>query len=117
MMKSLVKASRTGKRAVQLAGSAVEGLLGVFVPVTSKPASRVEKRAERRKCQGSAPFYGWAVGLDWAVEPGGDWWFQTLSKDKYMTSNSVSNNVWRCPAVKDSDASYFLERCGKGTVQ
>src|ERR1017187_9531549 len=41
--------------------------------------------------------------LGTGVEPGGDWWFQTLSKDKYVTANSISNNVWRCPAVKDND--------------
>lgn len=32
-------------------------------------------------------------------EAGGEWWFQTLSKSRYITSNSVSNQVWRCPAV------------------
>ena len=32
-------------------------------------------------------------------EAGGDWWFQTLSKSKYITANTVSNAVWRCPAV------------------
>ena len=41
------------------------------------------------------------LGTD--VEPGGDWWFQTLSKGKYVTANSISNNVWRCPAVKDNE--------------
>src|SRR5215831_125517 len=38
------------------------------------------------------------LGTD--VEPGGDWWFQTLSKGKYVTTYSISNNVWRCPAVR-----------------
>jgi prepilin-type N-terminal cleavage/methylation domain-containing protein/prepilin-type processing-associated H-X9-DG protein len=37
------------------------------------------------------------------VEPGGVWWFQVLSQGKYITDNSVSNAVWRCPAVKDKD--------------
>ena len=37
------------------------------------------------------------------VEPGGDWWFQTLSKGKYLTPNTVSNGVWRCPAVQQKD--------------
>ena len=41
------------------------------------------------------------VGND--VEPGGDWWFQTLSKGRYLTANNVSNGVWRCPAVKEKD--------------
>jgi prepilin-type N-terminal cleavage/methylation domain-containing protein/prepilin-type processing-associated H-X9-DG protein len=38
-----------------------------------------------------------------APEPGGDWWFQTLSKGKYITANTVSNAVWRCPAVKEKE--------------
>jgi prepilin-type N-terminal cleavage/methylation domain-containing protein/prepilin-type processing-associated H-X9-DG protein len=37
------------------------------------------------------------------VEPGGDWWFQTLSRGNYLTTYSVSNNVWHCPAVRESD--------------
>jgi prepilin-type N-terminal cleavage/methylation domain-containing protein/prepilin-type processing-associated H-X9-DG protein len=41
--------------------------------------------------------------LGTGVEPGGDWWFQALSKGKYVTAFSISNNVWRCPAVKDSE--------------
>jgi len=36
-------------------------------------------------------------------EPGGHWWFQTLSDGRYVTASSVSNNVWRCPAVRDPD--------------
>ena len=41
--------------------------------------------------------------LGTGVEPGGVWWFQVLSRDHYVTANAVSNAVWRCPAVKDSD--------------
>jgi prepilin-type processing-associated H-X9-DG protein/prepilin-type N-terminal cleavage/methylation domain-containing protein len=36
-------------------------------------------------------------------EAGGDWWFQTLSKSKYITANTVSNQVWRCPAVTEKE--------------
>jgi prepilin-type N-terminal cleavage/methylation domain-containing protein/prepilin-type processing-associated H-X9-DG protein len=38
-----------------------------------------------------------------APEPGGNWWFQTLSQLKYITANTTSNNVWRCPAVKETE--------------
>ena len=31
------------------------------------------------------------------------WWFKILDQSKYITSSSTSNNVWRCPAVRDSD--------------
>ena len=41
------------------------------------------------------------LGAD--VEPGGDWWFQTLSKGKYVTTYAISNNVWRCPAVREQE--------------
>ena len=36
-------------------------------------------------------------------EPGGLWWWEVLSQGKYLTANTVSNNVWRCPAVKEKD--------------
>jgi prepilin-type N-terminal cleavage/methylation domain-containing protein/prepilin-type processing-associated H-X9-DG protein len=31
------------------------------------------------------------------------WYFQILSNGKYITSDTVSNNVWRCPAVLEAD--------------
>jgi prepilin-type N-terminal cleavage/methylation domain-containing protein len=31
------------------------------------------------------------------------WYFQLLSNGKYITSDTISNNIWRCPAVKDED--------------
>lgn len=31
------------------------------------------------------------------------WWFKILDTGKYLTSSATSNNVWRCPDVKDSD--------------
>ena len=37
--------------------------------------------------------------------PGTGWYYQILSTNKYITSVSVSNNVWRCPAVQDQDIS------------
>jgi prepilin-type N-terminal cleavage/methylation domain-containing protein/prepilin-type processing-associated H-X9-DG protein len=39
------------------------------------------------------------------IPPGaGDlWYYQLLSNGKYITSDTVSNNVWRCPAVLDKD--------------
>ena len=37
------------------------------------------------------------------VAPDGLWWWQTLSSNRYVTSSSISNNIWRCPAVRDKD--------------
>jgi prepilin-type N-terminal cleavage/methylation domain-containing protein/prepilin-type processing-associated H-X9-DG protein len=39
------------------------------------------------------------------VAPGGLWWWQTLSANRYVVSQSISNNVWRCPEVRDKDIS------------
>jgi prepilin-type N-terminal cleavage/methylation domain-containing protein/prepilin-type processing-associated H-X9-DG protein len=43
----------------------------------------------------------WWTGTD--VAPGGQWWWETLSANRYVPSQAISNNVWRCPAVKDRD--------------
>ena len=34
-----------------------------------------------------------------------NWWFVYVVKGGYITSTSVTNNVWRCPAVMDADIS------------
>ena len=31
------------------------------------------------------------------------WYFQLLSQGNYITSDTISNNVWRCPSVQDAD--------------
>jgi len=52
-----------------------------------------------------------------------DWWFKILDQGKYLTSTTTSNNVWRCPAVKDSDidpgvVAYFRSPCeGYGPLE
>jgi len=35
--------------------------------------------------------------------PGVYWYFQYLNNGNYITANTVSNSVWRCPAVPDKD--------------
>ena len=45
-----------------------------------------------------------------------NWWFSVLDTGNYLTSSARSNNVWRCPAVKDSDinpgtVSYYQSPC------
>ncbi len=37
------------------------------------------------------------------VPPGGIWFFTLLSNNQYITSDSVTNNVWRCPSVQNGD--------------
>jgi prepilin-type N-terminal cleavage/methylation domain-containing protein/prepilin-type processing-associated H-X9-DG protein len=32
-----------------------------------------------------------------------NWWFKYVSNGNYITSDTVSNNVWRCPVVQDAD--------------
>lgn len=43
---------------------------------------------------------------------GTNWWFTLIGQGNYITKNTISNNVWRCTAVKDQDiaadvVSYF----------
>lgn len=45
-----------------------------------------------------------------------NWWFQVLDNGHYITSSAQSNNVWRCPAVQDSDiqpgtVNYYKSPC------
>lgn len=37
------------------------------------------------------------------IKPTDLWWFTILDNCKYLTSSSVSNNVWRCPVVTAAD--------------
>lgn len=51
------------------------------------------------------------------------WYFKTMDQGKYLTSNTTSNNVWRCPVVKDTDidpgvVAYFKAPCeGYGPLE
>ena len=49
------------------------------------------------------------------------WYFQLLSNGKYITSDTVSNDVWRCPAVRDQDLIsgnfYGLKLEGNGPME
>jgi prepilin-type processing-associated H-X9-DG protein/prepilin-type N-terminal cleavage/methylation domain-containing protein len=52
-----------------------------------------------------------------------NWWFLVLDHGKYLTASTQTNNVWRCPVVKDSDidpgvVSYFKSPCeGYGPLE
>ena len=39
------------------------------------------------------------------VAGGGLWWWQTLDEGRYLTQTATTNNIWRCPAVRDDDIS------------
>jgi len=51
------------------------------------------------------------------------WWFKILDEAKYITSNTTSNNVWRCSAVQNTDidagmVNYFKSPCeGYGPLE
>jgi prepilin-type N-terminal cleavage/methylation domain-containing protein len=52
-----------------------------------------------------------------------NWWFRYLDRGNYLTSSSTSNNVWRCPEVRDTDilsgtVSYYDSPCeGYGPLE
>jgi prepilin-type N-terminal cleavage/methylation domain-containing protein/prepilin-type processing-associated H-X9-DG protein len=52
-----------------------------------------------------------------------NWYFTIMDNGRYLTASSISNNVWRCPAVQDADinpgtVAYFKSPCeGYGPVE
>jgi prepilin-type N-terminal cleavage/methylation domain-containing protein len=52
-----------------------------------------------------------------------NWWFKYIDNGNYLTSSTTSNNVWRCPAVKDTDilistVNYYKSPCeGYGPLE
>jgi prepilin-type N-terminal cleavage/methylation domain-containing protein/prepilin-type processing-associated H-X9-DG protein len=54
--------------------------------------------------------------LPWPMINANNWYFKILDRAKYLTSTTVSNNVWRCPEVKDTDinagaVTYYSSPC------
>jgi prepilin-type N-terminal cleavage/methylation domain-containing protein/prepilin-type processing-associated H-X9-DG protein len=43
--------------------------------------------------------------LNTTYPPTASWWNNIMDSGRYITSTSVSNNVWRCPVVQDSEIS------------
>lgn len=52
-----------------------------------------------------------------------NWWFTVLDTGRYITTSASSNNVWRCPSVKDTDipsglVAYYKSPCeGYGPLE
>ena len=52
----------------------------------------------------------------WPVVNPNDWYFKILDQGKYLTSSTTSNNIWRCPEVKNQDINpavvgYYQSPC------
>src|SRR6185312_10181374 len=41
--------------------------------------------------------------VTYPTQVGEFWYFQYLANGNYIPSTTMSNNVWRCPVVQDSD--------------
>ena len=57
------------------------------------------------------------------IRPWDLWWFKILDDGKYLTSSSISNNVWRCPSVGNTEinsavTAYYKSPCeGYGPLE
>jgi prepilin-type N-terminal cleavage/methylation domain-containing protein len=55
--------------------------------------------------------------------PTTNWWWVYLNKGNYITSSTVTNNVWRCPEVKNADITavvvntYHVQPEGYGPLE
>lgn len=98
----------------------VIAIIGILAAILLPALSRAKSKAKAIDCasngrQISLAFLMYANDNSDALPPMivGNWpdrvslpmdtWREFLSGGRYITSSAISNNVWRCPAVKDTD--------------